>query len=219
MAKKIYAVNASPRENGNTAKVLQCALDGAKSIGAETEMIHLGRYQFSGCRSCFGCKLKGGKSYGKCAINDALTPILEDLSMADGIIMGTPIYFGAESGLFRNFLERFYFPFLKYSSPASSIAPKNIEINFIYTMNVNSEIMQTYGYQPFLEKCHGFSSLVFGTKEVEALYVHDTFQFDDYSRYESDMFDPEHKKLMRGTAFVEDCRKAFESGQKLALRA
>ena len=219
MSKKIYAVNASPRENGNTAKILQNALEGAKSAGAETKIIHLGRYLFSGCRSCFACKLKGGKSYGKCAVNDALTPILEELSSADGIIMGTPIYFGAESGLFRNFLERFFFPYLKYSNPASSIAPRSIEMNFVYTMNVPYDVMEMYGYRDYLEKSHKFPALVFNSKEVDVLYVNDTFQFDDYSRYESDMFDPQHKELMRTTSFQEDCSKAFESGKKLAQRA
>lgn len=219
MAKKIYAVNGSPRENGNTAKILQSALDGAASCGAETALIHLGRYQFSGCRSCFACKLKDGKSYGKCAVNDGITAILDELSRADAIIMGSPIYFGAESGLYRCFLERLFFPYLKYSNPASSIAPKTLEMAFVYTMNVPAEVMDMYGYRDFLEKGHKFPQLVFGSREPEILYVNDTYQFDDYSRYESDMFDPEHKKAMRETLFVKDCAKAFDLGKKITQRA
>lgn len=219
MAKKIYAVNGSPRENGNTAEILKNVLKGAESVGAETEIIHLGRYQFSGCLSCFSCKLKNGKSYGKCAVQDGLTSIIEELSQADGIVMGSPIYFGAESGLYRNFLERFFFPYLKYSNPASSIAPKKIEMDFVYTMNVPAEVMEMYGYRDYLEKSHKFPGLVFNSTQVNVLYVNDTLQFDDYSRYESDMFDPEHKALMHKTLFQEDCLKAFESGKKLALRA
>lgn len=215
MTKKVYAINGSPRENGNTAKVLQSALDGAASRGAETTIIHLGRYQFSGCRSCFACKLKGGASYGKCAVNDGITSILEELRDADAIIMGSPIYFGAESGIYRCFLERLFFPYLKYSSPASSIAPKKLEMAFIYTMNVPPEIMEQYGYRDYLEKTHKFPALVFGSQNIDVLYVNDTYQFDDYSRYESDMFDPEHKKQMRETVFPQDCRKAFELGRKI----
>ena len=219
MSKKIYAVNGSPRENGNTSKILQCVLEGAKSTGADTQIIHLGRYVFSGCRSCFACKLKDGASYGKCAVNDALTAIIQELSSADGIILGSPVYFGAESGLYRSFLERFFFPYLKYSNPASSIAPKNIEMSFVYTMNVPADVMEMYGYRGHLEMSRNFAQLVFGSTGNDVLYVHDTYQFDDYSRYESDMFDPEHKKLMRDTLFAEDCKKAFETGKKLALRA
>ena len=219
MSKKIYAVNGSPREKGNTAKVLQSVLEGAASTGAETTLIHLGRYQFSGCRSCFACKLKGGASYGKCAINDGITGILEELSRADAVIMGSPIYFGAESGMYRCFLERLFFPYLKYSNPASSIAPGKLEMAFVYTMNVTPEIMDMYGYREHLEKVSKFPQLVFGSREVDELYVHDTLQFDDYSRYESDMFDAEHKKLMHETVFQQDCRKAFDLGKKIAERA
>ena len=74
---KVLAINGSPRKNHNTATLLQHALDGAKSAGAETEMIHLADYKYSGCISCFACKRKGTKFIGKCAVNDELTPILE----------------------------------------------------------------------------------------------------------------------------------------------
>ena len=112
--KKIYAVNGSPRKSGNTAVLLQKALDGAAAQGAETRLIHLTDLAYSGCKSCFGCKLKGGVSYGKCALRDELSPILAELREADGILFGTPIYFGSESGLFRNFIERLYFPVFRY---------------------------------------------------------------------------------------------------------
>ena len=219
MKKIIYAINGSPRENGNTAKILESALAGAASAGAETTLIHLGRYQFSGCRSCFACKRKGSSSYGRCAVEDGISDILREISNADGIIMGTPVYFGAESGLFRSFLERLFFPYLKYSAPASSTAPRRIAMDFVCTMNVPPQVMEQYGYRANLEKVLGFADLVFGSKDSSMLYVHDTYQFDDYAKYDSDMFDPEHKKLMRDTQFPEDCRKAFELGKKMALRA
>lgn len=219
MKKTIFAVNGSPRENGNTALILKSYLEGAASAGAETRIIHLGRYTFSGCRSCFGCKLKGGASYGKCAINDALTPILAELSSADGIVMGSPVYFGAESGIYRCFLERLFFPYLKYSAPASSLAPRKIEMDFVSTMNVPPEIMEQNSYRTNLEKVLNFASLVFRSSSPQMLYVHDTLQFDDYSKYESAMFDAQHKLLMRETRFKDDLARAFEMGKKMALNA
>ena len=51
------------------------------------------------------------------------------------------------------------------------------------------------------------------------LYVHDTLQFDDYSKYESAMFDAQHKLLMRETRFKDDLARAFEMGKKMALNA
>ena len=85
-----YAINGSPRKTHNTATILNKALEGVKAADpqAQTELIHLYSHDFSGCVSCFECKRLGGKSYGKCAVQDGLTPILERLADADGIIFG-----------------------------------------------------------------------------------------------------------------------------------
>ena len=133
--KKIFAVNGSPRKNGNTAQLLKKALEGAASVGAEVKLIQLTDLNFSGCRSCFACKKLANPSPG-CVLKDDLAEILKELLQADGIIMGSPIYFGAESGLYRNFLERLFFPMLRYTNPPSSRAEKRIDFGFIYTMNV-----------------------------------------------------------------------------------
>jgi multimeric flavodoxin WrbA len=76
---KLLAINGSPRKKWNTAMLLENALEGAASKGAETELVHLYDLTYTGCTSCFACKLKGGKSYGKCAVNDGLTPVLEKI--------------------------------------------------------------------------------------------------------------------------------------------
>lgn len=49
------AINGSPRKSWNTATLLQNALDGAASVGADTELIHLRNFKFNGCSSCFVC--------------------------------------------------------------------------------------------------------------------------------------------------------------------
>ena len=95
--KKIYAVNGSPRKNGNTAQLLQKALEGAKAAGAEVKLIQLADLNFSGCISCFACKKIENPAPG-CILKDNLAEILNKLVKADGIIMGSPIYFGAETG-------------------------------------------------------------------------------------------------------------------------
>jgi multimeric flavodoxin WrbA len=73
---QLIAFNGSPRKTWNTATLLKSALKGASSQGAETELIHLYDLSYKGCVSCFRCKTRGGESYGKCAVKDALTPIL-----------------------------------------------------------------------------------------------------------------------------------------------
>ena len=67
-------------------------------------------------RELFRVQAPRGKSYGKCAVRDGLTPILERLADADGIIFGSPIYFMGVSGALRALLERLLFPFIVYDA-------------------------------------------------------------------------------------------------------
>lgn len=73
----VIAINVSPRKTWNTATLLEKALDGAKSVGADTELIHLYDLNFKGCTSCFACKIKNGKYIGHCAMKDDLSSVLE----------------------------------------------------------------------------------------------------------------------------------------------
>ena len=73
---KVIAFNGSPRKDWNTATLLQHALQGAASQGAETKLVHLYDYNYKGCVSCFSCKVKNGDSYGRCATEDDLLPFL-----------------------------------------------------------------------------------------------------------------------------------------------
>jgi multimeric flavodoxin WrbA len=113
----IIAVNGSPRKNGNTAMMLEKALEGAASQGAATELIHLYDLNFKGCTSCFACKLKDGKSYGRCAVRDDLSPVLDRIHDADALILGSPIYFGMVTGEMRSCMERLLFQYLAYTNP------------------------------------------------------------------------------------------------------
>ena len=214
--KKIYAINGSPRKNGNTAQLLQKALDGAKSSGAETKMIHLTDLKFSGCRSCFACKRIKNPSE-QCVVQDDLTGILAELVQSDGIIMGSPIYFGAETGMYRNFLERLFFPFLRYTNPPGTRMERRIDFGFIYTMNVPESVMDDYGYRNYLESGSKIPVMIFHSQPPEILYACDTSQFDDYSKYECTLFDAGHKAEIRKSLFPKDMEKAFEMGKKLAF--
>ena len=114
----VIGINGSPRKHGNTATLLEHALKGAESEGAETELVHLYDLEYTGCTSCFACKTLGGKSYGRCAVKDGLTPLLKKIEKdADAIILGSPIYFGTDTGMMRSFLERLIFPYLTYTLP------------------------------------------------------------------------------------------------------
>ena len=86
--KKIVAINCSPRTGWNTATLVREAAQGAEDQGAEVRVIDLYALEkFTGCVSCFGCKLP--QSLGRCICRDGLAPVLEEIRNADGLIPGT----------------------------------------------------------------------------------------------------------------------------------
>ncbi|MDO4566760.1 MAG: flavodoxin family protein, partial [Oscillospiraceae bacterium] len=109
---RLIGVNGSPRKNGNTAAMLDQALNGARAQGAQTERIDLYDLKYTGCRSCFECKRLGGRSFGRCALKDGLTGALEKALGAQALIVASPIYFGDVTGQTRSFFERLCFPSL-----------------------------------------------------------------------------------------------------------
>lgn len=213
---KVIAINGSPRRKWNTATLLEKALEGAASEGAETEIIHLYDLNFKGCTSCFACKLIDGKGYGKCAMNDELTPVLEELKDADAVILGSPIYFSNCTGEMRSFMERYMFPFMVYSADPKSLYPKNIPVGYIYTMNIKEKHSEVFGINKLIELNEMLASRICGYSE--SLCSTDTYQFDDYSKYVADSYYAEEKAKRREEVFPQDCEKAFEIGIRFVRR-
>jgi multimeric flavodoxin WrbA len=214
MTLKVIAINGSPRKKWNTAILLEKALEGAASMGAETEVIHLYDLTFKGCVSCFACKTIGGKSYGRCAVKDDLTLLLEKAAVSDALILGSPIYFGSVTGEMRSFMERLLFPYLAYTSPPRSLFSRKIDTGFIYTMNAPEERIKEFGGQQIAINEFALK-MVFGGLS-ESLMSFETFQFEDYSKVVSSLFDPAERAKRRKEVFPLDCQRAFDMGVRLS---
>jgi len=213
---KLLAFNGSPRKKWNTATLLEHALKGAKSEGAKTELIHLYDLDYKGCTSCFACKRIGGKSYGHCAMKDELRPVLKKVAAADAILIGSPIYYGITTGETRCFLERLMFPYSVYDKERSTLFGRKIQTGFIYTAGANEEMVRERGFDRNAELTEMAMARIFG--HCESMFVTDTLQFDDYSKYVSTLFDPEEKKKRRDEQFPKDCKKAYNLGARLVRK-
>ncbi len=87
----VLAINGSPQKQGNTARLLEHALEPLQAAGIWTEILHLADHPLSPCRGCRAC---GRNRNGMCAIsNDALNEIFARMRAADGILLGSPVYF------------------------------------------------------------------------------------------------------------------------------
>jgi len=214
---KAIAVNGSPRTKWNTATLLESVLSGCEANGSETELVHLYDHEYQGCVSCFGCKRIGGKSYGRCAHRDGLTPILDRAAEADILILGSPLYFHTETGEMRSFMERLMFPFLTYTPSYASIFPRKLATALVYTMNVTEESMAATHQDSSVTASQGTMERIFGGCEV--LLCTDTYQFDDYSKYLSSAFDAKDKERRRKDVFPRDCQRAYDLGARLVAMA
>jgi multimeric flavodoxin WrbA len=88
---KVLAINGSPRKDGNTAILIRHILRELEQEGIETETIQIGGKKIHGCTACMKCFENRD---GKCAIeNDMVNSIIEKMREADGIILGSPVYF------------------------------------------------------------------------------------------------------------------------------
>jgi multimeric flavodoxin WrbA len=210
---KIIGVNGSPRKTWNTATLLGKALEGAASRGAQTGIVHLYDLDYKGCVSCFACKTPGGKSYGRCARQDGLTPLLGRIEAADGLILASPVYYGTVTGEMRSFMERLFFPWMTYTDPPGSLFPRKIRSGFICTLGATEEMAKDRGFDRHIAINEWFMQLIFGA--AETLCSYDTLQFEDYSKVFAPRFDPEKKAKRRAEVFPEDCRKAFELGARI----
>jgi multimeric flavodoxin WrbA len=211
---KAVGINGSPRKKWNTATLLEKALDGTASQGAEKESFHLYDLSYKGCVSCFACKTVGGKSYGRCVVKDDLAPILKKVEEADIIILASPIYFGTVTGEMRSFMERLLFPYMTYTDPPATLFTGKVRTGFLYALGAPEDLARERGFDRHIAANEMLLKLIFGNSETFCSF--DTYQFDDYSKYYAPRWDPEKKAKRRSEVFPIDCRQAFELGARLA---
>lgn len=210
--KKIIAINCSPRTAWNTATLVREAAKGAEDEGVEVTVVDLCKLEkFTGCISCFGCKLPD--NLGKCICKDGLYAVLEDIRNADGLIIGTPNYLGDVSAGFRALYERLIFQSLSYKTEPRSYNQRQIPVLMIMTSNASEEFYPQIGYDEMLKRYQNTLSTFVGPTKI--MISSDTLQVKDYNRYNWTMFNPESKKERHETVFPEDKQKAFNLGAQM----
>ena len=207
--KKII-IDGGPGKNFNTASMLQNFAEGATSVSDKIEVktVRLYGLDYKGCMSCMACKIKG-KASNVCKFKDALTPVLEEIAEADGLALGSPIYFGDVTGQMRTFLERLAFPWLSYND-YSLTAPKRMPVVLMETMNGLPDRNNSQGYGS-MEYC-----IQTALGEPEHLVAYNTYQVKNYERFELASFSEEAKRQWRDEHWEQDLQKAFDAGKQMA---
>ena len=117
---KVLLINGSPRKEGNTFLSLSEVAATLKSNGVETQIINIGTKAVQGCIACNKCN-----ELGKCAFNDELyNTVRESMKDADGLVIGTPVYYAAPNGSLCALLNRIFFScseFFEYKPGAAVV--------------------------------------------------------------------------------------------------
>ena len=104
---KVVGLNGSPRKKGNTACSLNTVFAELEKAGIETEMILVGKQKIRGCIACQGCAKNQNEA---CTIeDDPVNEWIQKMKAADGILLGSPVYFSGVAGTMKAFLDRAFF--------------------------------------------------------------------------------------------------------------
>lgn len=101
---KVLLLNGSPKEKGCTARALKEVIDILEKEGIKTELITVGNKDVRGCIACNSCA-----KTGRCVFDDLVNEIAKKFEEANGIIIGTPVYYAGSNGTIISLLDRLFY--------------------------------------------------------------------------------------------------------------
>ena len=101
---KVLVINGSPHRRGCTARALEEAIRVLHEEGIETEVMQVGAARIGGCIACGRCE-----ELGKCVFDDIVNEAAEKLAAADGLLIGSPVYYASPNGTLISFLDRLFY--------------------------------------------------------------------------------------------------------------
>ncbi len=115
---KVLIINGSPHADGCTATALKEMVSIFEAQGVETEFITVGNKAIRGCISCNSCAKNG-----KCVFDDLVNETAPKFEEADGLVIGSPVYYGSPNGTVLSFLDRLFYstPFTKHLKVGAAV--------------------------------------------------------------------------------------------------
>lgn len=101
---KVLLINGSPNINGCVSRALKEMIDVFEKEGVEIELVNVGNENIRGCIACGYCY-----SNGKCVFDDLVNEVAKKFENADGLVIGSPVYYGSPNGTILSFLDRLFY--------------------------------------------------------------------------------------------------------------
>ena len=115
---KVLLLNGSPHPHGCTAAALEEMMNVFEKEGMETELIQVGSKAVRGCIACNRCV-----EAGRCVFDDLVNETAPKFEKADGLVVGSPVYYGSPNGTILSFMDRLFYstPFSKHMKVGASV--------------------------------------------------------------------------------------------------
>ena len=101
---KVILLNGSPHQHGCTATALEEMISVFEREGIGTELIQVGMHDIRGCISCSKCQ-----ELRKCVFDDLVNDVAAKFEQADGLVVGSPVYYGSPNGTILSFMDRLFY--------------------------------------------------------------------------------------------------------------
>ena len=115
---KVLLLNGSPNLHGCTATALEEMVKTFQEEGMKIELIHVGNKDIRGCIACGRCE-----ELGKCVFDDIVNELAPKLEEADGLVIGSPVYFASPNATLLACMDRLFYstPFSKHMKVGASV--------------------------------------------------------------------------------------------------
>ena len=157
---KVVLINGSPHENGTTARALKEVSKTLNYNGIDTEIITIGNKEVVGCNVCCYCV-----EHNRCVKKDIVNEIIEKIEQADGVIVGSPVYFASLNGTLKSLLDRVFFAKKSFANkPAAAVAVAR-RAGTTATIDIINKYF-TINNMPVISSCYW--NMVFGSNGEQA---------------------------------------------------
>ncbi len=165
---KVVAFNGSPNEKGNTYYAIKTVLEELEKEGIETEIVHIGGKPIRGCIGCEKCRKNKDE---KCILpDDGVNECIQKMKGADGILLGSPVYYSSIAGTMKCFLDRTFYVaggnnrMLRHKVGASVVAVRRCG-----GMPTFNQLNNYIGYSEMLMPASNYWNVIYGEEPGEVL--------------------------------------------------
>lgn len=115
---KVLMINGSPHKEGTTYRALKEIADTLQVNGVDSEILTIGNMEIGGCKACGYCS-----KTGKCVKDDVVNQVISKIEDADGLVIGSPVYYAGLNGTLKSLLDRVFYARKGFDGkPAAAIA-------------------------------------------------------------------------------------------------